>query len=302
MKLSRRGFLGVLGAAGAAAGPVPADAWHSRAPSDPYGCLVDLTRCIGCRKCEEACNQVHKLPEPDIPFDDPKLLEQAHRRPDEQAYTVINRYYPGIIDLRDQLVPVHVKVQCMHCQDPACASVCITGALRKKENGAVHYDVGRCIGCRYCMVGCPFEIPAYEYHEPLTPEVRKCTFCFERIKAGKLPGCVAICPVEALHFGKRADLLKIAKQRIAKDPGRYIDHIYGEHEVGGTCWLYLSGLPFEQLGFQRLSATPMPKHTETIQHSFFAYLWSPILLFLALAGIMKYQEKTSDQKGGEHDA
>ena len=126
----------------------------------------------------------------------------------------------------------------MHCQDPACASACIVGGVDpKRKTGAVHYDASKCIGCRYCMVACPFEIPAYEYHDPVFPRVMKCTFCYERVeKEGKLPGCAQVCPVEAITFGKRSKLLELARERVKRNPGRYIDHIYGEHEVGGTCW------------------------------------------------------------------
>ncbi len=288
MGMNRRDFLKVaaLTGASAAAPAKPAHAWKSRAPSDPYGCLVDLTRCVGCRKCEQACREVNKLPAPERSFEDLTVLDKK-RRPDEKAFTVVNRYYSGIIDERDQLVPAFAKIQCMHCQDPACASACIVGALSKKQNGAVHYDASKCIGCRYCMVACPFEIPAYEYHDPIAPRVMKCTFCHERVeKEGKLPGCAQICPVEAIAFGKRETLLQAARKRIESNPGRYIDHIYGEREVGGTCWMYLSSQPFEKLGFNKLPDSPMPRLAETIQHSLFGYLWSPAVLFAMLGGIM----------------
>jgi Fe-S-cluster-containing dehydrogenase component len=263
---------------------------------------VDLTRCIGCRKCEQACNEVNRLPDPEASFEDLTVLD-AKRRPDEKTFTVVNRYYSGRIDERDQLVPTFVKLQCMHCQDPACASACIVGALTKKDNGAVNYDVSKCIGCRYCMVACPFEIPAYEYQDPVTPRVMKCTFCYERVeKAGKLPGCAEICPVEAITYGKRSTLLKLAKARIKKAPADYIDHIYGEHEVGGTCWMYLAGQPFEKLGFNKLPSKPMPQLAETIQHSLFSYLWSPIVLFGMLSGVMwsfrGKGDRDENQKGG----
>lgn len=301
MNLTRRNFFRLAGAAGAAAAikEKPAYAWQSKAPPDPYGCLVDLTRCIGCRKCEAACNRVNLLPPPDVSFDDQRVLDEK-RRPDERTYTVINRYYSGKTDDRDQLIPTFVKVQCMHCQDPACVSACIVGALSKKENGAVHYDVSKCIGCRYCMVACPFEIPAYDYHNPLTPEVRKCTFCYERIsEQGGRPGCAAICPVEAITFGKRSTLLQLAKDRIKKNPAVYTDRIYGEKEAGGTSWLYISAVPFEKTGFIPVPSEPLPKRSESIQHSLFSYLWSPIALYGILGGIMW----TSGKKGaGEKQA
>ncbi len=294
--ISRRRFLQTVGATAAlAVQPATAGAWESKAPEDPYGCLVDLSRCIGCRKCELACYEVNKLPEPKAPFDAAWVMDQA-RRPDEMAFTVVNRYYTGRVDERDKPLPTFVKVQCMHCQDPACVSACITGALTKKENGTVHYDVTRCIGCRYCMVACPFQIPAYEYDKALMPRVRKCTFCYERLTTtGEMPGCVSICPTEALTFGKRRNLLQLARERIASDPGTYIEHIYGEHEVGGTSWLYISNAPFEKAGFiTDLPLDPPPKRTETIQHTFFSYLWSPIALFAVLGGLMAVNSPKQD--------
>jgi len=304
MGISRRNFFKILSVAGAATATAgsPARAWVSQAPSEAYGCLVDLTRCIGCRKCEQACNEVNKLPPPDRSFEDLTALDRK-RRPDEKTFTVVNRYYSGMIDERDQLIPTFIKLQCMHCQDPACASACIVGALSKQENGAVNYDVTKCIGCRYCMVACPFEIPAYEYHDPITPRVMKCTFCYERVaNEGKLPGCAEICPVEAITFGRRDTLLKVARDRIEENPGRYVDHIYGEHEAGGTSWMYLSAQPFEKLGFVTLPDHPMPRLAETIQHSLYSYLWSPIVLFGMLSGIMwafrGKGERQEDHEGG----
>lgn len=290
MKMDRRGFLKIAGggvATSLAIGKGKAYAARiPKTPPDPYGCLVDLSECVGCRKCEQACNQVNGLPEPKVPFDDLTVLDRK-RRPDEKAFTVINRYWTGRRDERNQLVPSFVKVQCMHCQDPACVSACIVGALTKQANGAVHYDVSKCIGCRYCMVACPFQIPAYEYHDPWTPRVMKCTFCFERIsKEGGKPGCVSICPVEAMTFGKRSEVLKLAHQKLKADPGRYRQKVYGELEVGGTSWLYITREPFEKLGFLNLPTQPMPHLAETVQHGIFAYLWAPLTLFGLLAGAM----------------
>lgn len=288
MKLNRRGFMQFLGVTGAtlAGRPSEAQGRSLKAPPDAYGCLVDLTRCVGCRKCEQACNRVNELPPPERSFENPTVLNRK-RRPDEKAYTVVNRYFPGKLSPQNELVPTYVKIQCMHCQDPACASACIVGALTKKADGSVHYDASKCIGCRYCMVACPFEIPAYEYHDPIMPRVMKCTFCHERIaQEDGLPGCAEICPVEAITFGKRSTLQEVARKRIRDNPAEYIDHIYGEHEVGGTSWMYLSGAPFDKLGFIRVPDQPTPTLSESIQHTLFSYLWSPILLFGLLSGVM----------------
>jgi Fe-S-cluster-containing dehydrogenase component len=214
-----------------------------------------------------------------------------------RTYTVVNRVHTGVVDEHGRPVPTFIKLQCMHCLDPACVSACPVGALTRKENGAVHYNASRCIGCRYCMVSCPFQVPCYEYEDPLTPRVRKCTFCFEqRLVEGKVPGCIGVCPVEALTFGPRSQLLEAARRRIQEDPGRYIQHIYGEKEVGGTGWLYLSGVSFDRLGLQKLPERPMPKLPETIQHGLYSFLWAPIVLFGALGGIMKLTERKA--RGG----
>ena len=142
--------------------------------------------------------------------------------------------------------PVYKKWQCNHCLEPACASSCFVRAFTKTPQGAVTWDGTVCVGCRYCMIACPFEIPTFEYNEPLTPRIMKCTLCNPQITSGKLtvPGCVGACPVEALVYGRRDDLIKIARKRMHDFPGRYLNQIYGEHEMGGTNWLYLSGVPF----------------------------------------------------------
>jgi formate dehydrogenase iron-sulfur subunit len=287
MRISRRFFLknsiiGSVCSVGALTLPVHADEKKSKVQPNSKGCLVDLTECIGCRKCEQACNQVNKLPEPNERFDDLRILHKT-RQPDISHFTVVNSHYTGRKDSRNQLSPTYVKVQCMHCLEPACVSVCPVGAMIKKDNGAVVYDESRCIGCRYCMVACPFQIPAYEYHKALDPRVRKCSFCYERINKDKgKPGCAAICPVEAITFGERSWLLDFARKKIKGDPGRYYTKIYGEFEVGGTSWLYISGEPFEKLGFLTLPEKSIPELTESIQHTLFKNFWSP----LALGGVM----------------
>jgi Fe-S-cluster-containing dehydrogenase component len=298
MKISRRNFFKTTGVAGAAVlcSSESAKARESNAPENPYACMVDLTRCIGCRRCEQACAEVNSLPEPEISLEDEQVFDEK-RWMDENRFTVVNRYFTGKIDKERRPVPTYVKTQCMHCQYPACVSACITGALSKDASGAVRYDVTKCIGCRYCMVACPFQVPAYEYHDPVTPRLRKCTFCLERVvKEGGFPACAAVCPVEAITFGKRDTIINLAHQRISEDPTRYIDHVYGEHEAGGTCWMYVSGEPFERLGFVKVPDRPLPSLTETIQHSLFSYLWSPILLFGILGGVMSYMKRKAKSK------
>jgi formate dehydrogenase iron-sulfur subunit len=252
---------------------------------DPYGCLVDTTLCIGCRKCEQACNERNRLAAPRISFEEMKVLEKE-RRMDETSYTVVNRYQRKEGPPAWNRPPIFVKFQCMHCLDPACVSACIVGALRKQPDGPVTYDVGKCIGCRYCMIACPFQVPAYEYLNPLTPEVRKCNFCFKDTQADRLPACVQTCPREVITFGKRSELLHLANWKIRTRPGRYQAQIYGAQEVGGTSWLYLASEPFETLGFPTLGLAAPPRLTESIQHGLFQYFAAPLILFAALGGVM----------------
>ncbi len=261
MGITRRQLLGWMAAGVAGSAFFPLDArtavkTHFPGYPESAGVLHDITRCIGCRKCEAACNEVNDLPEPARPFDDMQVLKKRQQL-SESRYTVVNRF-----NLGNQPAPVYVKTQCNHCLEPACVSACFVKALKKEKTGAVTYDASLCVGCRYCMIACPFTVPAYEYHEPLTPRVMKCTMCHPLLKKGQLPGCVAICPKGALTFGPRKDLLKTARQRIYKHPGRYIDHIYGEREMGGTSWLYLAANPFSDLAMREdLGSVPAPALT-----------------------------------------
>lgn len=224
---------------------------------EPYAVLVDLTKCIGCRRCEWACNEWNKNPNKPIKeFEEskdrtPSVFDRI-RRTHAGEFTVVNRFYDG-----DN--PVYVKKQCMHCLEPACLTACFVSAFSKTQHGAVLYNPSVCVGCRYCMIACPFDIPAYEYYEPLTPQITKCTMCFDRIVEGKIPACVEICSADAMIFGRREEMLKLAHEKININPKRYISHVYGEYEAGGTSWLYISGVPFEKIGFPKLDKKPIPE-------------------------------------------
>lgn len=292
----RRSFLKTAAAAGTAAvglGTTTAAAAPKYVLSpDRMGVLVDTTVCVGCRNCEWACRTAHGLPTEPLSSYEDRSVFGTMRRPDEGALTVVNEYgNPKNPDL-----PINVKVQCMHCDHPACLSACIVGAFSKEENGAVVWDTDKCIGCRYCMAACPFQIPAFEYHKALHPEIRKCDFCIDRTREGKLPACVEICPVEALTYGPRDELIRIARQRIKTYPDRYVDHVYGEHEVGGTSWMYLAGREFADLQFPKLGPNAAPGVSEAIQHGIFAYFMPPVALYAILGAIM-WMTKTRKEEG-----
>jgi Fe-S-cluster-containing dehydrogenase component len=291
MSISRRKFLGWVGAAGLSTTfGKPASAatnQHFAGYPDSFAILHDTTLCVGCRSCEAACNKVNDLPQPDKPFTDLSVLETS-RRTTTKAFTVVNKY-----DRPEKSgPPVFYKKQCNHCLEPACASACFVRAFTKTKTGAVVYDASVCVGCRYCMIACPFEIPTYEYDQALTPRIRKCTMCHPRVIEGKLPGCVEACPMEALSFGKREDMIKIARERFRKYPDRYVNHIYGEHEMGGTSWLYVSGTPFKALGMREdLGIKPAPELTAGALSSvpIIVGLW-PVLL-AGIYAVSKRKEK-----------
>jgi Fe-S-cluster-containing dehydrogenase component len=303
--MQRRTFLTLLSTAGLAAA-MPATAGNAAPVAgfsghpDAVGVLHDSTRCIGCRRCEAGCQSVNAevLPppsrqrKPGKPFDDLSVLEKK-RRTDYQKYTVVNRY-----PVEGRAEPVFRKFQCNHCQEPACASACFVKAFVKTPEGPVVYKPELCVGCRYCMIACPFYVPTYDYHSVLNPLVYKCTMCAPRIADGLLPGCVEACPKDALTFGKRSTLLTMARERILKNPGLYVDHIYGENEMGGTNWLYLSPVPHALLDQPELGKTTAPELTSGALGSvaMVAGLW-PVLLGGAYV-ISKRREKTAaeDQK------
>ncbi|NOX17387.1 MAG: 4Fe-4S dicluster domain-containing protein [Chlorobi bacterium] len=264
---------------------------ESAAPAEHMGVLVDSTLCIGCRKCEWACKGAHGLPQGDFDSYEDRSVFKKMRRPDDTALTIVNEYKPNNLGDPD----FDVKIQCMHCEHPACVSACIVGALSKEENGAVIWDTDKCIGCRYCMVACPFQVPAFEYQKALDPKIMKCDFCFDRQKEGKLPACVEICPVEALVFGKRVDLLEEAHRRLKNYPDKYFNHVYGEYEVGGTSWLYIGSENLSGKVFPKLGTETAPGVTESIQHGLFAYFVPPVALYALLGGIMYLTKKNEEE-------
>lgn len=258
--MDRRGFLKISTASAVAAATASAGGQESF-PGWPnrLGMLTDTTLCIGakCRKCEEACKKANSLPPHELPLSDDSVFDKA-RRTDHDNFTIVNRYE----NPANPENPIYVKTQCMHCNEPACASACLVRAFTKTPEGPVIYNKDVCIGCRYCMLACPFYMPTYDYFRPYDPQVRKCTMCYSRIREGKIPACAEVCPKEAITFGKREDLIDLAREKMRNHPGGYNNHIYGEHEVGGTSWLYLAGTEFADIGFsENLGETPYPSLT-----------------------------------------
>ncbi len=310
-KISRADFLkggaALIGAAAVGTVIIPPKAKASGGHGEKdygkfYGILFDATKCVGCRTCERACNEVNDRPQPDElkitepDWDDVTKAYEKLRRTGYSSHTVINRFYMTGNDDKGNPIPTYVKYQCMHCNNPACVSACIVGALRKQPDGSVYYDQGDCIGCRYCLQACPFQVPAYEYNDPITPAVLKCTLCEPRIEKGELPACVKACPMEAMTFGNREELLELAHGLIKKYPDRYQERVWGEQVIGGTAWMYL--LPKSEKNFADLYklnfahlTEEIPPITEDIQHTIFKYFIPPIVFYGALGAIMYRNDK-----------
>ncbi|MCE5194695.1 MAG: 4Fe-4S dicluster domain-containing protein [Nitrospiraceae bacterium] len=212
------------------------------------GVLIDLTKCIGCRGCQVICknwnNRAVKKTVLTGNFTNPLEMNS-------ETYTTVKFFEE---EKENKMSWNFVKTQCMHCKDPACASACPVGAFTKDPRGPVTYNAEKCIGCRYCMMACPFGVPKYEW-EKLFPVIQKCTFCVDRLDAGLIPSCAKTCTSKAIFFGDYDAIVAEAEKRIKDNPEKYVNHIYGKEEAGGTSWMYLSSVPFEQLGFK----TNIPK-------------------------------------------
>ena len=195
--------------------------------------LIDITKCIGCRSCEQACKELHGFP------------TQTEAKLSPTALTIVEDHGGR-----------YVRRMCMNCQDPACASACLVGALKKTSLGPVTYDGSKCIGCRYCIVACPFNVPRYQWSK-LVPFVTKCDMCYARQVQGQPPACVEACPVQASVVGWRDEILEEAQRRVLGD-SKYVRHIYGSEEIGGTSVFFISDVSFEKLGFTAAPSQPMP--------------------------------------------
>lgn len=207
--------------------------------------IFDATRCIDCRACMVACSVENQ-----IPMNKTRIWVSGL----------------GIMGQFPDLDRASIVYHCMHCNEPDCLSACPVGSYTKRPDGPVIYDPDKCIGCRYCMNACPFSVPHFDYDKGLVEcaFIDKCTMCPQRIDVGFAPACVATCPTDALEFGEREELLTKAHERIKTHPDRYIDHVYGEFENGGTSYLILSHVPFSQLGLPELPESPINETSEEI--------------------------------------
>ena len=290
MSIDRKAFLKTLGLVGVtllAGNTLDAKPKEEETEAIEFDAMLyDSTRCVGCQSCEAACAEAHQLP----PQTD-ELKVGVERKTNETRRTVINQFNIGGTDL-------FIKSQCMHCNTPACAAACLTQAMYKTKEGPVIWRADKCMGCRYCMVSCPFDVPKFEYFSA-NPKIVKCDMCYDRQKQGLLPACAENCPAEAIVFGKRRDLMKEARKRIVENPDVYVDAIYGENEAGGTGIIYLSSVPIDQLGFNtKLQQSSYPELSK-------GFLFSVPSIFVLvpplLLGIYEATKKNRNKEGEENE-
>ena len=217
--------------------------------------LIDMTKCTGCRGCQVACKQWNQLEAEETEF----FSGEGYQNPPAMSEYTFTRIKFRDFQKNGQNEFAFYKEMCMHCNDPACASVCPVGAFEKTAEGPVIYKADRCIGCRFCMIACPFGVPKYEWSKGL-PLVKKCTGCYSRLKEGLQPACATACPT-AISYGPRDEMIKLAQTRLARYPDRYINKVYGKEEAGGTSVIYLTSIPFDELGFKPVTLRPLPEYT-----------------------------------------
>ena len=290
MTMDRRTLLKGAAAAGAGVAVSTATAVEAStrpvAPADAVGMLYDATRCIGCQACVTACKTANNLP--GNLYDPPKDLDGSTKN--------IIKLYEGDGEKS------YMKQQCMHCIDPGCVNACMIGAFKKREFGIVTWDKDRCIGCRYCQVACPYNIPKFQW-DTAVPEIVKCELCNHMLARGEEPGCCQACPKEAVIFGTYEELLADARQRITEYPERYFPagepQIFGDTEGGGTQVLYLAGVDFEKLGLPELGDEGVGVQARNIQHGIYRGFIAPVALYGILGAVLWRNRRAAKKEGSD---
>lgn len=317
MSIKRRDFLkGAVGGGAAASIPITVKArGNLDVPPKAVGMLYDATLCIGCKACMVGCKEANGMP---VENADQSPIWDTPDDTSGKTLNIIKVYRNGTAEAKDREIDgfSFVKRHCLHCVDPGCISVCPTTAMRKHpETGVVTHHPEACIGCRYCVWACPYNVPKWDFEDAFG-QIQKCQFCEHRLAEGKLPACVESCPTGASLFGTREELLQEAHRRLQLEPGstyayprntlddpdrheaivpQYIDRVYGETQGGGTQVMVLAGVPFDKLDFPDIPERSFASLSETIQSTIYKGMIAP----LALLGGLMFVTRRTLKKGDE---
>jgi Fe-S-cluster-containing dehydrogenase component len=264
-QISRRSFLkgGMAAAAGVAAAGIPgSQALAGPDESKQLATLIDISKCVGCEACVEACSEVNaeKYPDPQKPF--PKMVpdrvpveDWSEKRDVNDRLTPYNWLFiqRADVEINGEEKELTVPRRCMHCVNPPCVKLCPWGAAQQLENGISKIDSDICLGGSKCKKVCPWDIPQRQTGTGLYLDIMpsmagngvmyKCDRCYQRVAEGELPACIEACPEDVQTIGPREEIIKKA-HALAKEINGYI---YGEKENGGTNTIYVSPVPFEEL-------------------------------------------------------
>lgn len=295
-------------------------------PEGAVGMLYDSTICVGCKACVAACKRANDMPV-DIPYDLSSWNGETWDTAEDlggKTLNVIKVYQNGTMETKDAEENgfAFIKRHCLHCVDPSCVSVCPVKAMTKDDvTGIVSHDKDRCIGCRYCVLGCPFGVPRYQYDDAFG-QITKCKFCEHLQADGQLPACCDVCPTGASLFGDVRELQAEADRRLAAQPGdiyvfprgnlsakpedqragheaplkTYKKHVYGQTEVGSTQVRYLSAVNFDKLGLPALPEQAFSAVSEGLQHTLYKGMIAPAVL---LGGLMYFAYRNT--RDGDED-
>ena len=264
-EISRRTFLrgGIAAAAGLAASSIPGAAAAALPQKEnQLATLLDISKCIGCNECVEACHEVSaaKYPQPKKPF--PKMVpprvpveDWSDKKDVDDRLTPYNWLFiqHAKVNIKGEETELTIPRRCMHCVNPPCVKLCPWGAARQLENGISRIDSDICLGGSKCKKVCPWDIPQRQtgvgLYLDILPNLAgngvmfKCDRCYDQIADGQLPACIEACPEDVQTIGPRDEIIKKAHQLAGKMNG----YIYGENENGGTNTIYVSPVPFEEL-------------------------------------------------------
>jgi len=290
---------------------------------ETVGILYDSTICVGCNACMSGCKKANDLDRTkfhgEMAWDKPTDL-------DGDNMNIIRMFTDGTGETQNQEKDgfAFIKGQCLHCIEPGCVAACPTTALLKNgRSGVVEYVASHCIGCRYCQVGCPWDIPKFEWDD-WYPEIIKCQLCDHLLEKGELPGCCSTCPTGASLFGPVSKLSKEAHRRLQMKEGeryeypvfgiesnhtlkhraaKYINQVYGESELGGTQVTFLSSVPFKKLGLPEFPDKSFSGTSDGIQTALYTgFIFPAAILATYSTVIYKNLKKEREEEEAKREA